>query len=84
MESIIHADIFFFISSIGFVLIAVASIVLIIYLVALIRTLVAIARKIEDRVDEASEEMREFLDRLYDSALLRLFFGKKKHRARKR
>lgn len=83
MESFSNANTFFYISSIGFIIVALVLLVALIYLILFIKRLSAIAKKIEERFDTASEEMRELLDRLYDSALFRLFFTKKKHRARK-
>jgi len=63
METLIHADIFFFVSTIALVLIAIALIVVLIYIIKILRTVSAVS----DRVKEESSEIIDDLKTLRTS-----------------
>ncbi|PIT93399.1 MAG: hypothetical protein COU06_00300 [Candidatus Harrisonbacteria bacterium CG10_big_fil_rev_8_21_14_0_10_38_8] len=57
-ESIIHADIFFFIASIALVILALLLAIAVIYLVAIFRNVKLIISRITKEVDEAMEDVK--------------------------
>ncbi len=52
MEQLIKSDIFFFISSVGFIILTILSSVLLMYLIALTRKLLTISKHVEIKVNE--------------------------------
>lgn len=78
MNTLVQADIFFFISSIGFILLFVGGVVAWLYVIAVLRSVKRISQKIEDTVGDVSEEARAFVRDVRGSAPYRMFFGHKK------
>ncbi len=78
MQTLIHADIFFFIASIGFVLMFGLSVVVLIYLIGILRSVRHMSRKIEGDIESVSTEVKEFVVDMRESRLYRMVFGKKR------
>jgi len=81
-QTLIHADIFFFISSIGFVLIALAVLIGLAYVVSILRRIDRLTEKIENKVETMEEHTKEFVSDLRDSMAFRMLFGSRKKRRR--
>ena len=86
MESIIHADIFFFVASIGFVLVALVICVAAMYIIRILREVEFIVRRVREGLDHVSEEAERIVHDVAEdgipSALSRLWHqSKKKKRA---
>lgn len=80
MNTLIQADIFFFISSIGFGILFILLVVLLIMIVRFFGRLTALVQKIEHHVDDVGDEVKELIVDLRDNALFSFIFGKKKNR----
>ncbi len=80
MSTLIHADIFFFISSIGFILMWILLAILIFYLIRATRIFSEILSKIEKDIDQIGDTTKEMIEEMHDSTIFRLLFGKKKTR----
>ncbi len=80
MENLIHADIFFFIASIGFILLGLLGAIVLLYIIRLLRSLVRTMEQIESDIARVGETARELVDDIRDSALLSLILGKKRSR----
>lgn len=78
MNELIHADIFFFIASIGFCIFIVLGTVLLVYIISTLHSVRNIMKKLEIDVDTIGDEAKEFLLDIQDSPLYRLFVGKKR------
>lgn len=78
MNSLVHADIFFFISSIGFILLFVLAIVALVYVVGILAGIKRIASRLEHSIDHMSDEAKEFFADIQDSVVYRLIFRKKR------
>lgn len=76
MNTLIHADVFFFISSIGFIVLCGLLIVALIYVVGILKSVKHISRKLEDDVDDLSAEAKEFFGDIRQSMVYRMIFGK--------
>ena len=78
MESFMRADAFFFISSIGFVVLAILGAIALVYLILLLRRLLSITRKVEEDVDSIADEVKKLLAVLAESRLLGWLFRKRR------
>ena len=76
MNTLIHADIFFFISSIGFIGIFAILIVGLWYVVGILKSVRQISQKLEKDVDDISGEEKEFFGDIRNSMFYRMVFGK--------
>ncbi len=78
MESIEHANLFFIISSVGFVLLSILAAVALWYIIFILRRWLRMSRKIEEGLEEVKKEANTFLDTLKSSRLFSWLFRKKK------
>lgn len=83
MESLIKADIFFFISSVATVMLAVLVFILLFYLIKAGKNLYRISEALKNNFKESEEFVTELKERLEDNIVFRLFFppARKKQQA---
>ena len=84
MDSLIHADIFFFITSIAVVVVTVVFIIASFYLIPTLKNLRDVSRTLKRGVDKAEESIEDAYGSLEDSRIFRFIFGghKRKHKKR--
>ncbi len=80
MDTLMQADIFFFISSISAVVLTIFAIIALYYLIRVLRDFSEISDTLKRGVDKASGHLDDLVDMLMSNALFRLFFGKKRTR----
>ena len=83
METLIKADIFFFISSIATVILAALLSVALFYFIKAGKNLYLISEKLQTHFKESEEFVLDLKERLEDNLIFRLFFPparSKKHR----
>lgn len=78
MDSVMQADIFFFISSIAVVVVSIGILVASYYVIRLLRRIELFAEKWEERMYDATEEVKGIGDDIKKSFLYNLIFKKKK------
>jgi len=78
------ADIFFFISSIATVVLAVLFSVVLFYFIKAGKNLYHISQKLQEHFHESEEFVLELKDRLEDNMVFRLFFPPARSRSRDR
>jgi len=78
MTTLIHADIFFLISTIGFIVLFAFSVVLLIYVVGIVRQVKKVSEKIAGNVENISEEASEFIRDVRESSVYRMLFARKR------
>lgn len=83
MNTLVHANIFFYISSLGFILIFVIFAVIGLYIVSITRTVHRIVKRIERDIATVGDTAKEFVVDLQESPLFSLFFRKKKKYTKK-
>ena len=82
MQEVLHANIFFFITSVAVILVTIVTLFIGWEIWRLSRTLRRMAEKIENETDkylEASEDLRE---RVFEHPLVQWILGKRKHARR--
>ncbi|MEY2664580.1 MAG: hypothetical protein RIT04_388 [Candidatus Parcubacteria bacterium] len=84
METLIKADIFFFITSIAVVIVTIVLAIAGFYFIRVLRTFGQISEKLKDTVDSTSDDIRDIVEQVQDSSAFRLMFGGgRRHRAAK-
>ncbi len=78
MNSIPHADIFFFVATIGFSVTFLLVVILLIYIISLFRRINRIAKKIESDIEHIGDTAKSFVMQLWDSSIFSWIFGKKR------
>ncbi len=82
MSTLLQSQVFFFISSVGFVLLWVLSAILIFYIIRVTKTFSRIMDKVESNINNLGDTTKEMLGDLRDSAIFSFIF-RKKRRGRK-
>ncbi|OGI95374.1 hypothetical protein A2917_02305 [Candidatus Nomurabacteria bacterium RIFCSPLOWO2_01_FULL_42_17] len=81
MDAIIESQIFFFISSVGFVVLGIMAFIFLFYLIRATNVLSEIMRKVEKDIDSIGDTTKEMLEEVRHSVIFNfLFRRKKKHR----
>ncbi len=78
MNSILNSEIFFFISSVGFVILFALLAILLFYLIRAAKVFSKIAEGAEDDIDKIGDTTKEMLEDMHDSAIFNFVFRKKK------
>jgi len=78
MNNVIHADIFFFISSIGFVVLFIMLVIIGVYMIQLSRTVVRISKKVEQDIDTIGDTAKDLVLDLKENSIFSLLFRKRK------
>ena len=82
METVMKADIFFFISSIATVVLAVLLSIVLFYFIKAGKNLYQISQKLQEHFKESEEFVLELKERLEDNMVFRLFFPPARNRSR--
>ncbi len=78
MNTLTQSEIFFFISSIGFVTLWILVAVFLIYLLRIMRTFSRIMERIEHDIDKISDTTKDIFQEMRESTVFRFLFGKKR------
>ncbi len=78
MNSLMQSDIFFFVSSIGFIVIALLSIFLILACIRALSSLIKILEKIESSLDSIGDATMDLIEDMRSNIFFRMFFHPKK------
>ncbi len=84
MDSFIKADIFFFISSVATVVLAILVGILLFYLIRAGKNLHMLSELLKEHYKDSEEFVVELKERLEDNIVFRLFFPPKKRRRREK
>ncbi len=75
MEDIMKADIFFFIASIGFIVMSLLFAVILFYILKLVRTVQRITDRIEAQSEEISNDVNNFRSFMYKGGIFAAIVG---------
>ena len=81
--SILQSQVFFFVSSIGFVMLWVLTGVFLIYLIRATSTFSRIMEKLEKDIDNIGDTTKDILEEMKESVVFRFLFGKKRKQRNK-
>ena len=80
MDTIMQSEIFFFISSVGFVVLGLLVGILLFYLIRVSSTFSRIIDKAEEDINKIGDTTKEMLDDMRDSSVFNFLFKHKKQR----
>ncbi len=83
MDTLMQADIFFFISSIGFVLITIGVLILVYYAIRAVRRFEEFTEVVEAHIEDAKDGVMDFKEDIKESLVYNFIFGKKKKKTKK-
>jgi len=78
MDTLLKADVFFFISSVGFLMLWILTIIFLFYLIRATNTFSRIMDKVEKDIDNIGDTTREMLEDVRESVIYNFLFRKKK------
>lgn len=78
MNTLIHANIFFYISSLGFIIIFLIFTIISLYILSITIKINRIIKRIKKDIDTVGDTAKEFIFDLQESPFFSLFFRKKK------
>jgi len=82
MDTVIQSDVFFFISSIGFVVLWILTAIFLFYLIRTMNTFSRIMNKIEKDIDKIGDTTLELVEDMRESPVFRFILGRRR-RSRK-
>ena len=81
MTTVMQSQIFFFISSVGFIILGILVGIVLVFILRAVNSFSKILKKLEKDVSSMSDTTKEMLEDVRDSNVFRfLFKGKKKHK----
>ncbi len=80
MTTIMQSEVFFFISSIGFIVLFTLLAVLLFYAVRSLRTWDRILNKLENNIGTMGDTAKDMLEDVRDSTMFRFLVGRKKRK----
>lgn len=78
MNALLQSQVFFFISSVGFVILGIFVAVFLFYLIRATNTFSRILEQIEEDIDSVGDTTKEMLEDVRDSAVFGFLFRKKR------
>jgi hypothetical protein len=81
MDTLIHADAFFFIASIAFIIVTVLLVIALIYIIGLLKNVRRITDKLEGDIEIIGDEAKEMISDMRQSVAFRFLFGGVKKRS---
>lgn len=78
MNALLQSQVFFFISSVGFVVLWILAAIFLFYLIRAMKTFSRIMNKIEKDIDNIGDTTKEILNDVKDSIIFNFLFRKKK------
>ncbi len=83
MNALLQSQIFFFISSIGFIILWICVAIFIVYLIRAMHIFSRVMEKIEEDIDSLGDTTKEMLEDVRDSAVFNFVFRKKRKTGKK-
>jgi len=78
MDTYSQTQVFFFISSVGFVFLWILAAIFLYYLIRVASTFSRIMDKIESHINTVGDVTRELLEEMKDNQIFKFFFGRKR------
>jgi len=78
MTTLMQSEIFFFISSIGFIILGVSSAIILVYILRAFRSFSRILEKAEKDIDALGDMTKEMLEDIHGSSVFQFLFHKKR------
>lgn len=83
MDTITQSEIFFMISSVGFVVLWILIAIFLVYLIRITHTFSRIMEKVEEDIDQISDTTKDIFLDMQESTIFKFLFGKKRKSRKK-
>lgn len=80
MTDIIQSQIFFFISSVGFIVLGILAVIVLIYILRALNSFSNILKKAEKDINSVGDTTKEMLEEIQDSNVFQFLFKRKRKR----
>ncbi len=77
MDTLIHANIFFFVTTIAVIIFVLLGIIMAVYIIQILRNIKRASDKLEEGIENLSEHAEALSDKITGSFLFTLLFGKR-------
>lgn len=84
MDTLLHADVFFFITSVAVILITTMLVICLIYFVQILKNLRDISNTFKKGTDAVSGSVESFIKLIINNKFFQMFFGKKNTRTKRK
>lgn len=84
METLLKADIFFFITSIAVILLTLFVLIVLYHLIKILKDVEFISDKLQKGTAFATDNLEELVNNINQSSIFKFIFGKKKSSSRKK
>lgn len=84
MDTLLQSQVFFFISSVGFITLWIMVGIFLFYLIRATNTFSRILEQVEKDVDSMGDTTKEMLEDMRDSAIFNFMFGKKRRKIKRK
>ena len=78
MNTLLQMQVFFFLSSVGFIILSILGGIFLFYLIRVTRIFSEIMEKVEKDIDSVGDMTKEMLEDVRDSVVYNFLFGKKR------
>ena len=82
MDTLIKADIFFFVATLATVLLSCGILFVLVYLIRALQSMEDLANKLADNVDKTGESVKDMVDEVRESFIFSLLFKKKNKKSK--
>jgi amino acid permease len=82
MSTLLQSQVFFFISSVGFVVLWILVAIFLFYLIRATRIFSRIMEKVEKDINNIGDTTKELLEDMRDSIIFNFLFGKKRRKSK--
>lgn len=80
MTTLMQSQIFFFISSIGFIILGILVVIVLIYILCALNSFLKILKRAEKDIDSIGDTTKEILEDMRDSSVFQFLFKGKRRR----
>lgn len=84
MDTLLHADVFFFVTTIAVILIATVIVIAFIYIIQILKNLRDVSRVFKKGTDKAGESIEAIINLIINNKIFQMFFGKKTPRTKRK
>lgn len=83
MDTFMKADIFFFVTTVAVIVFLILGSIVLWYMIGILRDVKRASNTLERKIEEGSENLERMRQKVAESAVFNLVFGKKSSRAKK-
>lgn len=84
MDTLLHADVFFFVTTIAVILVATMIVISLVYFIQILKNLRDVSNAFKKGTDVASESISAFINLIINNSFFKAIFGEVKPKAKRK